>query len=125
MFENASRTKLRIASDRGLLSAEDLWDLSLTELNSIAKKLNAELKSSAEEDFLEETSSEDKVTKLKFEIVLHIINTRKAENSKRKEYAELKAKRDKLLAIKAKKQDDSLENMSIEELDAELEALDI
>lgn len=39
IFEFATRNKVRF-SFKGLISVEDLWDLSLTNLDSIYKELN-------------------------------------------------------------------------------------
>ena len=78
MFEKASRLKLRFASTRGGLSVEDLWDLSLANLNGLAKGINKAIKASEEEDFLKEAKKTDTEAKLAFEIVLHILNTKKA-----------------------------------------------
>jgi len=44
MFRTATRSKLRFSASMGYVTTEDLWDLSLIELNSIAKDLNAKLK---------------------------------------------------------------------------------
>lgn len=123
MFEEASRMKLRLSTDKGHLSVEDLWDLTLQQLNAIAKSLNKSLKVSAEEDFLEETSNEDANTKLCFDIVRYIMEKMKVEEKDRKEAGTKKAKREKLLGILVKKQDDSLENLSEDELKKMLEEL--
>ena len=44
MFEKAARLKLRFTSPSGVVSVEDLWDLSLTRLNKVAQHVNNELK---------------------------------------------------------------------------------
>ena len=49
MFERAAKRKLRFTSSKGSLSVEDLYDLSLTSLDSIAKGVNRQLKAEAEE----------------------------------------------------------------------------
>lgn len=116
MFLKASRLKLRWNSNRGFLTLEDLWDLSLQNLNSLAKSLKKELKAEAEEDFLEEKSDEDTITKLKFDIVLEILNTKKLEAKLASEASATKAHNQKILGLIAKKQDESLEAMSVEDL---------
>ena len=124
MFEKCSRKKLRFVSDKGLLTAEDLWDLNLNQLNAIAKKLNKDLKNAAEEDFLEGAGKEDTLLKLSFDIVLHVLNTKKEEAEKRKTAAEKKAEKEKLLDMLDKKKNQSLESLSEEELKKKIEELD-
>jgi hypothetical protein len=123
MFEKSSRMKLRFATDKGILSVEDLWDLNLEQLNIIAKTLNQKIKESKEEDFLNEVSVEDAKAKLAFEIVIHILNTKKKESEDAKDLKKKKLEKEKLLEILAKKQDQSLENLSVEELKAKIENL--
>lgn len=123
MFEKASRMKIRFLTNKGWLTVEDLWDLSLKDLNTLAKKLNKEIKELEEEDFLEVVNNNDASLKLSFDITLHILNTKKAENEKKREAAARKEKKEKILSIIAKKQDESLENMSEDELRKALEDL--
>ena len=123
MFEKASRLKLRIETNKGFLSAEDLWDLDLYDLNGIAKGLNRELKSLEEDDFLGETNPQDAITKLQFDIVLHILNKKKDEIKASKEAMEKKIEKQKILEILAKKRDEGLESLSEDELLAKLEEI--
>lgn len=123
-FEKASRIKLRFKSDKGSLTVEQLWDLTLEELNSIAIALNKTLKDAKEEDFLKTKSVEDTKTKLAFDIVLYILETKKAEMDKKKEDRDKKAKKEKLLEILDKKREDSLHNLSEEELLKKLNELE-
>lgn len=120
MFLKASRERLRFTTDKGLLSVEDLWALSLQQLNKIAKALNKELKVSAEEDFLGDTSVEDTITKLRFDIVLKIIEIKKEEAKVKREASSRKERKQKLLGILAEKEDDVLKGMTPEEIRKEL-----
>lgn len=123
MFEKASRMKLRFVSARGLLMPEDLWDLSLTSLNALAKELNGKLKAAEQEDFLQEAKPSNTELKLAFEIVLHILQTKKAEKDAREAAGEKAEKKQKLLEILARKQDASLEGLSEDDLKAQIAAL--
>jgi hypothetical protein len=123
IFEKATRMKLRFTTTKGKLITEDLWDLNLKQLNTLAKSLNKELKESKESDFLEEENKEDIVLKLKFDIVLYILNTKKAELNEHKDFVLKKANKAKLLDILAKKQDAALENLSEEELKKKIDEL--
>lgn len=117
MFEKASRLKLRFETNRGILSAEDLWDLTLQHLNKIAKDYHRELKEAEETDFLNDrTTAKDKVTQLKFEIVKYILDTKKGEKEAKERLAEKQAEKEKLLAILERAENRELENLSKEEL---------
>ena len=50
IFEVATRSKMRFPF-RGNISVEDLWDLSVNDLDSIFKTLNARVKQTKEEAF--------------------------------------------------------------------------
>jgi len=123
MFEKATRLKLRFDSVIGYLSVEDLWDLSLQQLNSLAKKINKQVKETKEEDFLEEISDEDAIFQLKFNIVLHVLETKKKELKEKKEESLRKEEREKILGILSKKQDAALEELSEKDLLKKLDEL--
>lgn len=123
MFEKASRVKLRYSTNRGVLSVEDLWDLSLEQLDPIAINLNKRLKESQTESFIKTRTKDTTELELKFNIVKHIIDVKLQEQEERTVAAEKKAKRQKILDLMAKKQDAELESKSYEELAKELEAL--
>lgn len=123
MFEQAVRMKLRFATTKGMLSVEDLWDLTITALNAIAVSLNKELKAVNEESFLDEGNKVDEVTRLKFNISLHILKTKQAEKKARADDTIKKAKRQKILGIMAAKKDEALEAMSESELQKQLDEL--
>lgn len=127
MFEKASRMKLRIATVKGNISTEDLWDLPLTarngfSLDNIAKSLNQRV-SNEEVSFVTKKSSADEALVLAFEIVKHIIEIKLAEREEQVAAKEKAEKRDKILAIIQKKQDESLENMDIDALKNMLDSL--
>jgi hypothetical protein len=122
LFEIATRNKMRFPF-RGMISVEDLWDLSLTNLDSVFKTLNAEAKKSEEESLLETKSKENEELSNKIEIVKYIVNI-KLEEKKTRENARKNAEmKQRLLEIKAKRQDAALENMSDEDLDKMLAEL--
>lgn len=123
MFDKATRMKLRFSTDRGLLSVEDVWDLNLTQLNTLAKSLRKKLKEGEEEDFLNTKSEADVTDKLRFDIVLSVLEVKKSEKAEREQASEIKMKREKLLGLIAEKQDADLRNKPVEELLKDLEAL--
>lgn len=115
-FEKSSRMKLRFETDRGVISTEDLWDLTLPQLNKLAKALNREIKNSEEDDFLKETTSEDTVTKLRFDIVIHILETKKEEKKARAEASSKREEKQRLMGILERKQHEEDEALTPEQL---------
>lgn len=122
IFERASREKIRFAY-KGLSSVEDLWELPVQELDRIFKSANARLKVCKEESLLGSKSSENAELDLQVAIVRRIVEVKLAEAAEAKNRAERKAKKEKIMSILADKQDDSLRNMSTEELSKMLEGL--
>ena len=122
LFELATRSKMRFPF-KGMISVEDLWDLSLTNLDSVFKTLNAEAKKSEEESLLNTKSKEDEEISNKIEIVKYIVSVKLDEKKKREDAKKNAEMRQRLLEIKAKRQDAALENMSDEELDKTLAEL--
>lgn len=116
LFETATRNKMRFPF-RGMISVEDLWDLSLTNLDSVFKTLNAEAKKSEEESLLETKSKENEELSKKIEIVKYIVNIKLEEKKTRENAKKNSEMKQRLLEIKAKRQDAALENMSDEDLD--------
>ena len=115
MFEEALRRKLRF-NYKGNLTVEDLWDLSLKQLNELYGILMKKKRSSVTDSLISE-SDEDKELNLKIEIVKYIFNVLSVEQQTRIDKAQNKAKRDRIDAIIARKQEKALEDMSIEELE--------
>ena len=115
-FLLASRLKLRFNTSKGTLTAEQLWDLSLTELDSLAVELQQAYEDSKGKSFLTKRSRKDKTIKLQFDIVLTILNTLVEEQDMARNEAENKAHNTKILQLIQKKREVELEKMSEEEL---------
>lgn len=123
IFMVATRNKMRF-NYRGVLSVEDLWDLSLESLDAIFKGLNSQLKKSNEESLLGVKTQEDKDVELKIEIVKYIVNVKLEERENRLKAKANKEQKDKILEILANKQDEDLHNKSQDELIKMLEELE-
>lgn len=128
LFERASRLKLRFATNRGLVSSEDLWDLPLTStvnssLDSIAKGLNKSIKESEEESFVVKRSDANTILDLQFEIVKHVIKVRISDNAAKLDISRKKEEKTKIERIISSKEDASLENESIDDLKKRLSEL--
>lgn len=117
MYSKATRLKLRW-SYNGTLTVEDLWDLQLKQLNQLAKSLNTKLKESKEEDFLNDFNTEDEITKLKFNIVIDILNIKKKESKDAQDALDIKKHNQQILSLIAEKQNEELRGKSIDELKA-------
>jgi hypothetical protein len=125
MFEKAVRSKFRFLSPQGALTVEDLWDLPLTStranqanLNNIAKDISRQIKAEGEEDFVNPKNDAGTEFHARLEIVKHIIQVKQAENEAARNLADRRAKKDRIMEIVAKKQDQELEGKSLEELTA-------
>lgn len=119
-FKLASQQKLRYQTTKGLLSTEQLWDLSLDELDALAVSLETEHKLSGKKSFLIKTSVKDKTAKLRFDVVLDILNTKVEEMNAATQTAEIKEHNKKIIQLISEKQDQSLKGKSIKELEAML-----
>lgn len=124
MYKQAAQLKLRFETPKGVLSAENLFDLSMTDLSTTIKKVNAQLKKEQTTDnelaFLEGTDVVESQNSLRFKILKDVYMTKKdARDAAALDY-EKKQKKQRIAEIIAKKKEEALENMSIEELEAML-----
>lgn len=122
MFEIAVRNKLRFPF-RGLISVEDLWDLNVENLDAVFKELNSQIKRVQEESLLKTKSKQDEELELKINIVKYIVSVKLEETDLRVKAMEKREQKQKILKILSDKQDESLQNKSIEELEKMLEEL--
>jgi hypothetical protein len=115
MFEKATKNRLRFESQKGLLSVEDLWGLSLTALDGIARKVNKEIREREEESFISICRVSGDNT-LRLEILKYIINDKITERDEAKQNAIKEAQVAQLKHILAEKQSEELKNLSAEEI---------
>lgn len=127
-FERAVRLKLRFPTVRGGVSLEDLYDMPLTSrdgfnLDTVAKNLNRAVKNAEEESFVVKASRVSDELELGFGIVKHIIAVKMQEREDAETAAEKRERKQKILAVLAKKQDAALEGKTEAELVEELATL--
>lgn len=117
-FKQASKLKLRFQTTVGLLSVEQLWDLSQTQLSNAIKAVKKVLKTTDDDElsFLENTKVVDIENQLRFDILKDIYLSKKEEVEAAKNAAETKRHNQKILALIEEKQEGKLRDMSIEEL---------
>ena len=123
IFEYATRNKIRFLFSL-LISVVDLWVLSLTNLDSIYKELNKQSKQSEEESLLNIKTQEDELLNVQIEIVKHIVSVKLAEKEAREKASAKKVQKQKIMSIIAAKQDEALQNSSIDDLKKMLDELD-
>jgi hypothetical protein len=124
IFENASRKKLRFPTTKGIVNVEDLWDLSLESLDTIAIGLNKQIKNTDTESFIVKKTPINTTLHLQFDIVVHIITVKQEEQEKRKLAKDRAEKRAQLKELIGKKIRNAQEEKSLEELQEELAELD-
>lgn len=123
MFEVATRGKMRFPY-KGMVSVEDLWDLGVSALDSLFKALNSQMKQANEESLLNTKSKADETLDLQIEIVKYIVSVKLAEKEARDKAAAKKEQKQRIMQIMATKQDEALQNASMNDLQKMLNELD-
>lgn len=128
MYKIALRKKLRIQTNKGMLSVEQLWDLSKEDIGELAKAIRRRINEQkgvtgdSELDFLKPSAqTEETIDELTFRILKDIYTTKQAEEDKAHRRAAARENNRKILELIAKKQDQILESKSIEELEKMLQ----
>ena len=124
LYKKAAQVKLRIQTCKGLLSVEDVWGLSLANLDASIRSLAPLVKKHQTEDsdldFLSSNSStkneETSLLELSFEILKDVYITKKEEADARAKAKETKEFNQRIMSLIAEKQENSLKDKSIEEL---------
>lgn len=131
MYKFAAQKKFRFPSVRGELTVEQLFDLPLKsqtgfDLDTVARTINAQLKSESEESFVEDVTSDPVKEALKtaLNIVKDVIKTKQDDNAARLNKLKKADERKKILDAIAAKKDEQLTAASLEELEQKLAALD-
>ena len=118
MYKKATRKKIRFTTSRGMLATEDLWDLTLSELDEIANSLRKQVKEDEDESFIKPPVKGDGVLDAKFEIIQDVIKTRLLDAERATKAQETRVRNQKVREAIAKKKDGALDEMSLEELEA-------
>lgn len=126
MFEMATQFKFRYPY-KGSITTEDLWDLDVNQLDIVYKNLSKDLKA-LDGDSLIATKSADEGVKAndlknKIEIVKYIFNNKQQAAEFARMAVEKSAKKQHILDILAKKQENALESMSEDDLKKMLDEL--
>ena len=124
MFEKASKQKLRFYAAKGALNTEDLWDLTLDELDSLARNLNKQVKELGEESFIKVKTTTNDAVSLRFSIVKRIIEIKLEEKEAKATAAAKRVQKQHLLELLGQKDNEALSAKSADELRAMLKELD-
>lgn len=119
MYKKASQLKLRFETVKGSLSAEQLWDLSMSDLSGAIKKVKKILKKSDDDElsFLEDGNVPDTLNELRFAILKDVYLTRKKEAEDAMTELDKKQHNQKILELIASKKNEELQGKSVEELE--------
>ena len=123
MYKKASQLKLRFNTEKGSLTVEQLWDCSRAMLARTIKNVNDilnELEPTGNLDFLNESgvvTATDPENTLRFQILKDVYLTKTFEANAARNEAQIKLHNQKIDNIIARKQDEELENMSMEDLE--------
>lgn len=119
LFEMASQMKFRYPY-KGMITTEDLWDLSIDQLDIVYRNLNKELKATDADSLIASKSADEGVKanelKNKIEIVKYIFNGKQQAAELHRIAAENAQKKHRILEALAAKQENALQNMSEEDL---------
>lgn len=119
LFEMASQMKFRYPY-KGMITTEDLWDLTPAQLDVVYKALSKELKATDGDSLIASKTADEGVKanelKNKIEIVKYIFECKQQEKEMHRIATESAAKKQRILDILARKQDSALENMSEDDL---------
>jgi BioD-like phosphotransacetylase family protein len=123
LFAQATKAKLRF----GNYSTEDLWDLGLKDLDKLAIYISTQLEGNTK-TFLENPdpreAKKQSQHKLALEVLKFVIKTKQDENKARLEASAKRAQKEFLTSLLEKKQIQQLENLTEDEIKAQLAALD-
>ena len=115
IYKYAVKNSLRFPY-RGIISVEDLFDLDVKALDSIYKTLKREQRDTNEESLINSKSAADKHLEVKIAIVADIVKDKLEAAEKAKKAVERRERRQKILNIIDTKQNEALQEKSIDEL---------
>lgn len=118
MYKEALQKKLRFKTNKGMITTEDLFDLSLQNLDTLAIMLDKKISEAPKKSFIEELPSKENDDELRFNIVKDVINIKLKARKDNIDKAQADAQKKRILEILAKRDDEELEKKSTEELRA-------
>ena len=129
LFIKATREDMKFESKHGLLTLSSLWKLKLSELDDIYAFYAMKRKHNYSEDVSLIKNKDETLLKEEIEIsekmaiVKYIFDTLTNEANERKNERERSAKKQMLLELLKKKENEKYESMTAEQLQKEIESL--
>lgn len=114
IFAQATQLKLRFYHN-GVITVEDLWDLSDNELHTIYVEIYQSL-SSSEVGLLKSITKEERLNQLRLDIIKYIFDMKQLEEKARLEQANNSVKKQQILGIIAQRQNEEYQDMSLDDL---------
>ena len=115
IFEKAVRIKLRVESNRGLLTVEDLWDLKVEELDGLYRKFKKEARDAEEESLINPVKADEKLN-LKIDVLKHVVTVKLTEREAASKRADTARKKAELLELIKSKENSAMAEKSLDEL---------
>lgn len=127
MYKKAAQLQLRFNSSKGELNVEQVFKLSTSSIKGMliaqSEVIQKQTGKSAELSFLEDNNKVDEKDQLRFDILKDIYITKMNEAKAVSDEKTRKEQLNKLLAIKAARDEERLKTMSDADLDAQIAAL--
>lgn len=120
----AARKQWRFASTKGHLTFEDLWNLKLEDLDRIAVALDEKIQKGGRKSFITKRTESMSEEQGMFDLVSYVIETKMAEADAAKARAAKASQKQFMQDLLQRKRIASLENLTTEEIEKQLAALD-
>lgn len=121
MFEQATRNHIRFHGSKGMMTVEDLWSLTLNELDRMYRKYKGDI--SPTDGLLTQNTPENEMNALCMEVIKRVFEIKQASAKEIEMRLVKKEMKQKLTEVLAEKQNESLRSKSEDELLAMINAL--
>lgn len=118
IYKRGIKQRVRFQTSLGQLTIEQLHDLTVNQLNDLAVALNDVVEKGEKKSFIATPTAANELAKLKFDIVLDILQDKVKYAEAAAKAAETKENNQKILALIEAKKGEALAGKSIEELQA-------
>jgi hypothetical protein len=115
IFAKASKLKLLFSTPKGRINLEDLWDLPMDKLRTMANELNRGL--SKPEDLFAVTTDDESSDKLRLAVIMEIIDVRQSEATAKLNEKEREQKRKLIKSLIEQKKLEATSQMSVADLE--------